>query len=160
MPFAFASALEHAVETDGALVDVVDAAQLSVDRDQVIVGGDLQAVAAVIEQRDVGGRRAAGEVVDRPLHPRLVEIDAERDGEAERLQRVGDVARVVGRVGEFGNRAIAAVADDQRHPGLRPGGRRRDEKERRGEKAERRRPTPERRADSRRLFRGVHGGHP
>ena len=131
--------LEHAVETDGALVDVVDAAQLRVDRDQVIVGGDLQAVAAVIEQRDVGGRRAASEVVDRPLHPRLVEIDAERDGEAERLQRVGDVARVVGRIGEFGNRAVAALADDQRHPALRPGGRRRDEDQRNREQAERQR---------------------
>ena len=76
-------------------------------------------MAAVIEQRDVGGRGAAGEVVDRPLHPRLVEIDAERDGEAERLQRIGDVARVVGRIGELGNRAIEALADDQRHPGFR-----------------------------------------
>ena len=94
--------LEHAVETNGALVDVVDAAQLRRRPGSGNCG-----------RRPAGrGRRNRTARRRRPPRcgakssiaccmPRLVEIDAERHGEAERLQRVGDVARVVGRVGEF-----------------------------------------------------------
>ena len=98
---------------DGVFVDVVFAVQLRVDRDEVIVGGDLQAMAAVVEQRNVGGRGGLGEFGDRALHARLIEIDAERDLEAEGLQFRGDVPGVVGRIGERRHVAIGAVADHQ-----------------------------------------------
>ena len=70
--------VEHVVEMDRALLDVVDGVQLGVDGNEIVVGGDLQAVAAVIEQGNVGRRGALAEIGDGALHSRLIEIDAER----------------------------------------------------------------------------------
>ncbi len=74
--------VEHVVEMNRVFLDVVDGVQSHVDRNEIIVGGNLQAVAAVIEEGNVGRRRAPAEVGDGALHLRLVEIDAERHREA------------------------------------------------------------------------------
>ena len=63
----------------GMLVDVLFAVQLRIDRNKKIMGGDLQAMAAIIEKRNIGGSGGLSEFGNRALHARLIEIDAERD---------------------------------------------------------------------------------
>ena len=117
----FGLRIEHLIEMESVLFDVIDGMELGVDRHQVIVLGDLQPVSAVIEERDVGARGFFAEFGDQRLHLREVRVDREGDLESQRFQRVGDVLGVVRRIGELGDRFVAAVADHQRDLGLAPG---------------------------------------
>ena len=111
--------VEHPVERDRPLVDVGGVVQPRVDRDQVVAAVKLKPMAGIIKQRHVRAGRFGRERGDRPPHPGLIEVDPQRDLEAERLQRVGDIPGVVGRIDQLGNGLVAAVADDQREAAFR-----------------------------------------
>ena len=113
--------LEDVVERHGVPVNVLFAVQLGIDRNEVVMGGDLQAMTAVVEQRNVGGGGGLRELGDVALHGRLVEIGTDRDLEAQSAQFRGDVLGVVRRIGERRDLAIGAVADHQSDAGLRAG---------------------------------------
>jgi len=106
----------------GASVDILDRAELGVGRHEVIVRGDLQTMAAVVKQRNVGLGRFPAEVRDHLPHFRLVGVDSDLNVEAQRFQGVADIPGVIGRIGEFGDRLVTAVADDQGDAALRPSG--------------------------------------
>ena len=74
----------------------------------------------IVEKRHIRIGRLQCEFVDGALHGRQIEINLERDLEAERLQRRGDVFSVVRRIGERRNGFVGAVADDERKAALRP----------------------------------------
>ncbi len=148
--------VEHVVEMDRPLLDVVDGMQLGVDGKEIVVGGDLQAMAAVIEQGNVGRRGALAEIRDGAPHPRLIEIDAERHPEPQGLKRLGDVPCVVGRVGELANRPVAAVADDQRDAAFRQRRADRDQ----GQQRQRDDAVRCSRSDPCQFSCGAHGRHP
>ena len=127
--------LEHVVERHGVFVDVLLAVQLGVDRNEVVVRGDLQTMAAIVEQRNVGGGGGLRKIGDLALHSRLVEVFADGDFEAQGAEFRGDILGVVRRIGERHDVAISAVADHQRDARLRAGrrGACRQNGERRGE---------------------------
>ncbi len=101
--FSLPELSEHGIERNRPRRDVVDLAQLGADGDEVVAASELKAVSGVVEQRHVGIGRLQCEFVDGALHGREIEIELERDLESERLQRRGDILRVVWRIGERGD---------------------------------------------------------
>ena len=74
------------------------------DRQQVVLAVGLHAVAGVEQQPDAAlGLERAAELTDRILHAGLVGVGLEDHLEARAAQRVGHVARVVGRIVELGD---------------------------------------------------------
>ena len=132
--FSLAEFGEHGIERNRPRRDVVGLVQLSADGDEVVAASELKAVSGIVEQRHVGVGRLQREFVDGALHGGEIEIELERDLESQRLQRRGDILRVVRRIGERGDILVGAVADDEREAGLRPrrqGGERDEGEERR-----------------------------
>ena len=79
---------QHEVDVHHLEIDVGLARRIGADRNQIIRAGDLNAVAGVIEQRDVGALNLAAEILHGAVHRRLVEIElgaAADQGEAEAL---------------------------------------------------------------------------
>ena len=127
--------LQHEVELDGFEIEVGFGFELRIDRREEVPLVDLQTVAGIIEEADIGAAQRLGEGPDALLHVALAEVDAFDHLEAERLQLGGDVGGVVARIGEARNVLIGRVADDERHALVRR--RRRDagEQGREGEQA-------------------------
>ena len=91
-----------------------EAADVGRGRDQVVLAADLDAVPGIVEQGDVGADHRLDEALEGLLHADLVEVGAEHDLEVEPAQRLGDGARVLGRVRERRRVGVGAVADDER----------------------------------------------
>ena len=97
------------------------ALDVGVDRDEIIVPGELQSEAGEINQGDRVGS-GSGDLAEKFAkcfaQRRLIQIARAGDGETRRLQCVGDKAGVIGRCRKLG-RLIFVVADHQRKPRLR-----------------------------------------
>ena len=106
----------HEVERQGLVEQVALALEGGIDRQQVILAGDLDAVAGVEDDRRVGPFGLEAEVPERVLHAELIEIGLEVDLEVGVTQRVRDRGRIVARVGQLVSVLIGRVADHQRHP--------------------------------------------
>ena len=87
--------------------------KLDIDRHQIIAAVDLNAVAGVVDHRDLRPRRLAQEIADRLLHRRAVEVDAFGHREADVAQALCDRARIVGRIGQRPDMGVGAVADHE-----------------------------------------------
>ena len=117
---------QHEVDVHHLKIDVGLARGIGGDRNQVIRAGDLDAVAGVIEQRDVGALNLPAERLHRQIHRRLVEIElgtAADQREAEGGECLGHQRRIVAGIVEPGHVLIGGVADYQRDA-LFGGGRR------------------------------------
>jgi hypothetical protein len=99
--------------------------QLGVDRDEIVATADLHPVAGVEKDGDVCGLEQLREAADARVEVALVDVDAENDIEARRLQRRCDVVGVVAGVGKRRHLLVGRVADDERHSFF--GSRRQDE---------------------------------
>ena len=130
--------LDQAAQVDRLAHDVVGRSQGGVDRHEVVLRRELEAVAGIVEERDIRLAGLADEARDEALHPRLVEIGAGDDLEAEALEGAGDVARVVARIGQRLQFPVAAVADDEGDPllRLRHAGAEDDERRKKGRRRE------------------------
>ena len=122
MPAVPSSSRGDVVEPDRPLGDVDPALQARVHGDEVVFPVDLEAVAGVVEERDVGGPGGLEEVADHRGHLGLGQVRAADHLEAERVERVGDVGGVVDRVLQRVEVGVGAVADHQRDAGLGAGG--------------------------------------
>ncbi len=80
---------QHQVERQRLVQQVALALERGVDRQQVVLAGDLDAVAGVEHQRDVGRFGLEAEVAQRVLHAELVEVGPQLDLEAGAPQRLG-----------------------------------------------------------------------
>jgi hypothetical protein len=89
-----------------------------VDRQQIILAVDLDAVARIEQHRDPRVGRAAQEVADQAGQAGAIEIDAGRDLEAHRLEVLCDRSRVVRRIGERAGGPVGAVSDHERDPAV------------------------------------------
>ena len=99
--------------------------RIGADRHQIIRSVHLNAVAGIVEQRDVGALDLPTEVLHGGVERRLVEIElgASADqGEAEAEKRIGHQHRIVAGVVEPGDVLIGGIADHQRDALLRRGG--------------------------------------
>ena len=117
---------QHEVDVHHLKIDVGLARGIGGDRNQIVRAGDLDAVAGVIEQRDVGALNLPAERLHRQIHRRLVEIElgaAADQREAERGERLGHQRRIVAGIVEPRHVLIGGVADYQRDA-LFSGGRR------------------------------------
>ena len=94
--------------------EVAGAFELGIDRHEVVLAVNLQAVAGIEEQREVGAVELAAELADRVVHGAPIEIAAFHHIEAKPAQRRRHVARVIGRIGQAAGDAVVAVADDER----------------------------------------------
>ena len=119
-PSSLAEFGEHGIERNRPRRDVIERAQLGADGHEVVAASELEAVSGIIEERNVGARQLQGEFLDRALHRGEIEIEFERNLEPQRLQRRGDVLRVVRRIGERGDVLVGAVADDKGEAVVRP----------------------------------------
>ncbi|MNL68839.1 hypothetical protein D3C87_1936200 [compost metagenome] len=72
--------------------------QLCVDRHEIIASIDLQAVAGIVDNGNVGVIGDLGELIDQCAHRCLVEIFAFDDGEACRAERFRHQFGVVFRI--------------------------------------------------------------
>src|SRR5262249_39682027 len=106
---------QHDLHVDGVEGEVSGFHQLGVDRNEVVLAGNLDTVTGVEEQRDPGAIELVAEGADVLLHAAAVEVDALDDIEADFAQRLRDVCGVVLRVDQLGSGRICAIADDQRH---------------------------------------------
>ena len=76
--------LQHEVELDRLEIEIGFGFELGVDRSEVVLLIDLQAMAGIIEEADIGAAQLLGESPDALLHVALAEIDAFDHIEAER----------------------------------------------------------------------------
>ncbi len=106
----------HQVERQGLVEQVALALEGGIDRQQVVLAGDLDAVAGIVDHRHVGLFRLEAEVAQGMLHAELIEIDPEVDVEVGLTQGLGDRFRVVARIGQLLGVLIGRVTDHQRHP--------------------------------------------
>ena len=110
------------VERQRLVLDVVGVGELGVDRDQIVDARGLDAVAGIIDHRDVGVARQGGEIAHGALHLHDAEIVALVDHvEFRALQQRRDRVGVVERVGEQAGVLVFGVADDQRDAARREG---------------------------------------
>ena len=107
---------EDTVEPDGLVIDVGIVLQLGIDRNEVIVAVDLDAVTGVIDDGDVGAAGLGAEIPQRPPHVLGRQVVAGiDDGEAGLLEGLDQKVGVVGGVGELGRALIGRIAHHQRH---------------------------------------------
>jgi hypothetical protein len=105
--------LDHRVDVDAALLDVLHPSRDRVDRQHVVAPRELHAVPGEVEQPErLRGGETVGVGANRGEHLRAVEIQAEQDLEARALEFLGHRARVVDRVPE--RIGLVAVVADQR----------------------------------------------
>ena len=74
--------LQDEVEVDGVEVEIALALHAGIDGHEIVAPGDLQAVAGIEEDGDVGVLQQVGEVADLGVERALVDVDAEDDLEA------------------------------------------------------------------------------
>ena len=70
----------------------------------------------IIDQRDVGILSVVFELRDRLAHLVAIGVEHAGDIEAEVAEEPVDVARILSRVGQYGQLLVFALADHQRHP--------------------------------------------
>lgn len=87
--------------------------ELGVYGDQIVLAADLQAMAGIENQCQIVGAQRACKGLEALQQRRAAQIETQGDAIAERFQAPGDVARVVGGVGERRGVAVGAVADDK-----------------------------------------------
>jgi len=85
-----------------------------VDRDQIVAPVHLDAVAGVVDDRDLGVGGIPLEALQRAQKLDLAEVLMVVDDEAKTPQHVGEVRGVVGGIGERGDIGVGGVADHQR----------------------------------------------
>ena len=107
---------QDAVEREAFVVDVGVAFQPRIDGDQVVAAVHLDAVAGVIDHRDIGIARTIGEIAQRAtgLGRRQVAAGID-DVEAGVLQRSRDFGAVVNRIGQRCDILVVGIAQHQRH---------------------------------------------
>src|SRR5215831_16693693 len=102
-------------------VKVLLAVELGIDRHQIIDAVELDGVAAVVEDADVGGLRSARKADDGVLHSGMVEVDPPDNLEIHALERRRHILRVVRRIGQVWRIRVTAIADDERNAFVGPG---------------------------------------
>ena len=103
------------LERHGLVVDVEVALEHGVDGQQIVGAADLDAVAGVIHDRNVGIARGVGEVPDHPAHRAAAQVVLRfHDVEARGAEQRGDGAGVFLRIGQRPDVGIVRIADDQR----------------------------------------------
>ena len=107
-------AVEDLADLDREERHVFLAAHGGVDRDEVVAILELHRVAGVEEERRVRAFERGAELADGIDHVLARGVLAHDDLEAELLQRLGEVARVVHGVAQR-RRRVVVVADEQRH---------------------------------------------
>ncbi len=107
---------QDAVEREAFVIDVGVAFQPRIDGNQVVPAVHLDAVAGVIDHRDIGIARAIGEIAQRAtgLGRRQVAAGID-DVEAGVLQRRRDPGAVVNRIGQRCDILVVGIAQHQRH---------------------------------------------
>ena len=110
-------ALENAIERHRFVVDVAVALQHGIHGDHVVRTVDLDAVAGIVDDGDIGGGRLVVEIAQRTAHVERADVAAQLDRiEARLLEHVGDRGRIVRRVRQLRDVLIGRVADHQRDP--------------------------------------------
>ena len=88
-----------------------------------MVAADLETVAGIVDDGDVGLVGDRFELADRALEFEIADVDLDIDRvEARVAEHLGDRARIPRRIGQLRNGLVARIADDQRHALLGPGG--------------------------------------
>jgi hypothetical protein len=105
----------HAVERDRLVLDVDVALERGVDGEEIVGAVDLDAVAGIEHDGDVGLVRVLGEVAERAAHLDAGEIVLGGDDlEARLFEHGGDGGCVIDRIGERPDIGVIGIADDQR----------------------------------------------
>ena len=103
---------------------IIEGRKIGIGRHQPVLAAGLDAVAGIVEHGDVGILGILDEALEIALQLRRIAVGARHRIEAEIGQKLLDGVGVVLRIGEFGQRLIGAIADDQRHAAqIRRGGR-------------------------------------
>ena len=95
--------LQHEVEFDRLEVEIGFGSQLGVDRSEVVLLVDLQAMAGIVEQAHIGTVQRFGEGSNPLFHVALLKIDPLNHVEAEPAQLGGNSAVTP----KLGQRAVA-----------------------------------------------------
>jgi len=72
-------------------------------------------MAGIEDNRDVGAARNPAEATQGPLHVLEGRVRKQCDGKSQALEGLGHIARVIARIAQEWDMAIAAVSDHQRH---------------------------------------------
>ena len=108
--------LQNPVQRDRFVISVGVALKHGIHGDQIVGSVDLDAVAGIIDHRDIRIARLLGEVAQRPPHLGIFQIaPGFHDVEGSLPEHLGDGRRIVGRIGERHDVLIARIADDERH---------------------------------------------
>ena len=107
---------QDAVEREAFVIDVGVAFQPRIDGNQVVPAIHLDAVAGVIDHRDIGIARAVGEIAQRATGFGRRQVAAGIDDvEAGVFQRRRDLGAVVNRIGQRCDILVGGIAQHQRH---------------------------------------------
>ena len=109
------------LQRDRLVVGVAVAGQPRVDRNEVIDAADLEPMAGIVDDGDIGLVGGRFELADRALEFEIADIEQDVDRvEAGIAEHLGDRARIPRRIGKLRNGLVAGIADDQRHALLGP----------------------------------------
>ena len=86
-----------------------------IDRHDIVLTADLQAMPGIEEQRHMGLTQGAAEIADAAGEIGELEVAPIQHIEIQTPQGCGEGSRVVGRVRQRGRIVIRAIADDERH---------------------------------------------
>ena len=111
--------------------------QRGVDRQEIVLVADGDAVAGIIDDAGLGAVELLGEFADDAGHLVHLQVVAFDDLEAEPLQRGRDRLGVAQRIRQRRHRRIGAIADDEGDAALRGGVDRRSDSERTQQKPQR-----------------------
>ena len=113
---------DQPLQRDRLIVGIAVAGEPRVDRNQIVDAADLEAVAGIIDDGDIGLVGGRFELADRALEFEIADIDLDIDGvEAGVAEHLCDRVRIPRRIGQLRNGLVARIADDQRHALLGPG---------------------------------------
>lgn len=104
---------QHQFQLHRLEIEIGFGAELGVDWSEEIAAVDLEAVAGIVKEADIGAGENVGESADALLHVALAEIDAVDHLETEAAQLRRHVAGIVAGIGEAGGVLIGGVADDE-----------------------------------------------
>ena len=99
---------------DELLLGGVERREVGVDRHEIVLAAGLDAVAGIVDDRDVGAFGVLDEALQRPAQPARIAIGHHVGLEAELVEQFLDGPRIVGRIGQRCDVLVVAIADDQR----------------------------------------------